>query len=48
MLARVKELLRKKRYRVALGDDEAVAAERGHLPEAGNLLFRDHGDRECQ
>jgi len=40
VLRRAAELLRTKRYRVApLGDDDAVAAERGHLREAGNLLF---------
>ncbi len=33
------ELLRKRRYRVLVGPDGAVSAERGYLREAGNLLF---------
>jgi cytochrome c biogenesis protein len=32
-------LLRKRRYRVVTNDDGSVSAERGHLREAGNLLF---------
>ncbi|GGO94145.1 cytochrome c biosynthesis protein [Nocardioides phosphati] len=38
VLDRARALLRKKRYRVVAGGD-AVAAERGYLREAGNLLF---------
>jgi len=38
VLARAEALLRKKRYRVN-AEPDAVAAERGHLREAGNLLF---------
>ena len=38
VLQRAREVLRKKRYRVADHDD-ALSAERGYLREAGNLLF---------
>ena len=40
VLARAAQVLRKRRYRVARADDaDSVDAERGHLREAGNLLF---------
>ena len=42
MLARAREVLAGRRYRVAPPAEEApdsVAAERGYLREAGNLLF---------
>ncbi len=41
VLARAAALMRKRRYRVAwtAGESDAVAAERGHLREAGNLVF---------
>ena len=32
-------LLRRRRYRVLTNDDGSVSAEKGHLREAGNLLF---------
>jgi cytochrome c biogenesis protein len=38
VLERAAKALRRKRFRVDAGDD-AVAAERGHLREAGNLVF---------
>jgi cytochrome c biogenesis protein len=38
VLARAREVLRKRRYRVDVTDD-SVASERGYLREAGNLLF---------
>ncbi|MCD6639699.1 MAG: cytochrome c biogenesis protein ResB [Nocardioides sp.] len=38
VLERAVEVLRRRRFRVVT-DDEAVAAERGYLREAGNLLF---------
>jgi cytochrome c biogenesis protein len=38
VLARAREVLGKRRYRLRDGDD-AISAERGHLREAGNLLF---------
>ena len=38
MLPRAAELLRQRRYRVVSRDD-GVAAERGYLREAGNLVF---------
>ena len=38
VLERVREVLRGRRYRVDAGESE-VAAERGYLREAGNLLF---------
>jgi len=41
VLARAREVLRGQRYRLAPAaeGDDAVAAERGHLREAGNLVF---------
>ncbi|MFC6288000.1 cytochrome c biogenesis protein ResB [Nocardioides sp. GCM10027113] len=39
VLDRAREVLRRRRYRVAVDDDGAVTAERGYLREAGNLLF---------
>jgi len=41
VLARAAEVVRRRRFRVdhAVGESDAVAAERGHLREAGNLLF---------
>jgi cytochrome c biogenesis protein len=41
VLAGARAALRRRRYRVAVPDeaDAAVSAERGHLREAGNLLF---------
>ncbi|WP_374454640.1 cytochrome c biogenesis protein ResB [Nocardioides sp.] len=40
VLARAAQVLRKRRYRIARADDgNSVDAERGHLREAGNLLF---------
>jgi cytochrome c biogenesis protein len=40
VLARARAVLRRRRYRVAVADDgSSVAAERGYLREAGNLLF---------
>ena len=44
MLEQARTLLRRRRYRVAPSDGadgspDAVAGERGHLREAGNLLF---------
>jgi cytochrome c biogenesis protein len=38
VLERAREVLRRRRYRVE-AHDESVAAERGYLREAGNLLF---------
>ncbi len=38
VLERARAVLRQRRYRVVV-DGDAVAAERGHLREAGNLLF---------
>jgi cytochrome c biogenesis protein len=38
VLAAAREVLGRRRYRIA-GYDDAVAGERGHLREAGNLLF---------
>ena len=38
VLGRAGEALRRRRYRVDIGED-SVAAERGYLREAGNLLF---------
>lgn len=40
VIARARKVLRRRRYRVAApAGDRSVAAERGHLREAGNLLF---------
>ena len=41
VLARAAAVIRKRRFRVdwTAGESDAVAAERGHLREAGNLLF---------
>ncbi|MDT0200650.1 cytochrome c biogenesis protein ResB [Nocardioides sp. AE5] len=40
VLAKAHQVLRKRRFRVdPAGDGDAVAAERGYLREAGNLLF---------
>lgn len=41
VLARAREVLRGRRYRLAAdsGSEDSVAAERGYLREAGNLLF---------
>lgn len=41
VLARAASLIRRRRFRVdwTAGESDAVAAERGHLREAGNLLF---------
>ena len=41
VLARAAEVIRRRRFRVDWtdGESDAVAAERGHLREAGNLLF---------
>ncbi len=40
VLARAAEVLKRRRYRVVSTDESgAVSAERGHLREAGNLLF---------
>jgi cytochrome c biogenesis protein len=39
VLARATAVLRRRRYRVATQDGDAVSAEKGYLREAGNLLF---------
>jgi cytochrome c biogenesis protein len=39
VLARATAVLRRRRYRVATHDGDAVSAEKGYLREAGNLLF---------
>lgn len=39
VLAQSRTVLRRRGYRVADGGADAVSAERGHLREAGNLLF---------
>ena len=39
VLERAADALRKQRYRVDVRDDGSVAAERGYLREAGNLVF---------
>jgi cytochrome c biogenesis protein len=39
VLARARQVLRRRRYRVAEHETGAVSAEKGYLREAGNLLF---------
>ena len=39
VLERAAEALRRRRYRVEVTEGDSVAGERGHLREAGNLLF---------
>jgi cytochrome c biogenesis protein len=39
VLEAARKALRRRRYRVAVHDEESISAERGHLSETGNLAF---------